>query len=366
MRLHLYFARKFTRMLLSVFGVFVLILMLLDVVEEIRRYDIDTISFGQALGLAALNAPTGLYAILPLIVMLATLALFLGLARSSELVIARASGRSALHSLIAPLLTALLAGVLAVAVLNPLVAATAKQYDALSSHYKRGSDSVLSISGDGLWLRQGGSEGQMVIRAARSNPDGTKLFDVTFLSFEPGTGPLFRIEAESATLGQGEWVLTHAKRWDLSDPDTNPERNATLHDSLSLKSDLTADRIRDSFGAPASIPVWEMPGFIAELERAGFSARPHRVWFQMELALPLVFVAMVMIGAGFTMRHTRLGGSGVMVLIALGLGLALYFLRDFAQVLGENGQIPVALAAWSPPVIAILMSLGLLLHLEDG
>jgi lipopolysaccharide export system permease protein len=43
-----------------------------------------------------------------------------------------------------------------------------------------------------------------------------------------------------------------------------------------------------------------------------------------------------------------------------------FFLRNFGQVLGENGQIPVILAAWSPPLAAVLLALGFLLHLEDG
>lgn len=90
------------------------------------------------------------------------------------------------------------------------------------------------------------------------------------------------------------------------------------------------------------------------------------MWQQMELASPLLFVAMVMIGASFTMRHTRFGRTGISVLAALGLGMGLFFLRNFAQVLGENGQIPLLLAAWGPPVAGILLSMGLLLHLEDG
>ena len=73
-----------------------------------------------------------------------------------------------------------------------------------------------------------------------------------------------------------------------------------------------------------------------------------------------------LIGAGFTMRHQRGGRVGVMVLGAILLSFGVYFLRNFAQILGENGQIPPALAAWAPPVAAILSSLGLLLHLEDG
>ena len=39
---------------------------------------------------------------------------------------------------------------------------------------------------------------------------------------------------------------------------------------------------------------------------------------------------------------------------------------DIAETLGGNGDIPVPLAAWSAPTIAILLALGLLLHLEDG
>ena len=45
---------------------------------------------------------------------------------------------------------------------------------------------------------------------------------------------------------------------------------------------------------------------------------------------------------------------------------ALYFLKDFAESLGGRGQIPLLVAAWTPPVAAILLAVGLLLHLEDG
>ena len=74
----------------------------------------------------------------------------------------------------------------------------------------------------------------------------------------------------------------------------------------------------------------------------------------------------VLVAAGFTMRHVRFGGTGRMVLFALLAGFGFYFLRNFAQALGDSGQIPILLAAWSPPVAAVMLSLGLLLHLEEG
>jgi lipopolysaccharide export system permease protein len=47
-------------------------------------------------------------------------------------------------------------------------------------------------------------------------------------------------------------------------------------------------------------------------------------------------------------------------------GFSLYFLRNFAQILGENGQLPEIWAAWIPPIAAIGLSLSFLLHTEDG
>lgn len=360
-----YIARRFLFSFLGVLGIFFLLLILFDMVEQIRRFGGTEATFGGILRLTLLRVPESLYQILPLVMILSAVWLFLAMARSSELVVARSAGRSALRSLISPCLVALLIGVTGVALFNPLVAATSKRYEQVADRYRGIDTSVLSISREGLWLRQGNEAGQTVIRATRANLDGTRLFDVTFLGFGLDGTAAFRIEAASAELVPGAWQLEDAKEWRF-DVEGNIERAAVEHPSMSLASNLTQSEILDGFGTPSAIPIWDLPEFIARLESAGFSAKAHRVFLHMELATPLLLVAMVLVGAGFTMRHARLGRTGLMVLTALVLGFTLYFIRNFAQILGENGQIPVLLAAWGPPVAAILLPLGLLLHLEDG
>ena len=366
MTLHFYFARKFFRTFMSVLLVFFAILTLTSLIEQIRKFGgNEDASFGTLLGLAMLSVPEDLYRILPLLMILATLALFLGLARSSELVITRASGRSALKSLVAPVTLAILIGVVAVAAVNPIVAATQKQYEAQATRLS-GASATLSVSAEGLWLRQGTRDGQTVIRAERSNLDGTELFGVTFMGYGAQGLPTYRIEAESARLVVGAWSISNAKEWRFDTQTLIPEVDSFETPQMSLASNLTRNQILDSFGTPSAIPIWEMPRFIDGLEAAGFSARAHRTFFHMELALPLLLAAMVLVGAGFTMRHTRMGRTGLMVMMALGLGFGLYFIRNFAAILGENGQIPIVMAAWFPPLAALLLPLGLLLHLEDG
>ena len=359
-----YFARRFVMIFAGVFLIFFLISGFLGLVDQLRRFSGAEASFGQIFRLSLLAIPQSIYSILPLIMIISTISLFLGLARSSEMVVTRAAGRSALRALVPPATMALIIGIVAVAVLNPIVAATSRQYDIRASLLE-GESPILSLGETGLWLRQGDETGQTVIRAASANLDGTALQDVSFITFAPDGGPTERIDAASAVLTDGAWQLTDAKRWPFG-PDTTPEALATVADMMMVPSTLTPDQIRNSFGTPSSISIWDLPAFIDRLRTAGFSAQRHTVWFQMEIALPLFLVAMVMIGASFTLRHQRGGRTGLAVLLAILLSFTLYFLRNFAQILGENGDVPAPLAAWAPPLIAIGLAMGLLLHREEG
>lgn len=366
MKLDIYFARRFIQSFVMIGIVFMTLMMLIDVIEQLRRFEGIDLGFGRLFLLMLLNTPSAIKDILPLLMILSTIVLFVGLARSSELVVTRASGRSGIRALAAPAFVALIIGILAVTTLNPIAAATSNRYQELSDTYRTGGPQVLSLSDEGLWLRQGGAQGQAVIHAnGYGSIDPIELFDVTIISYAPNGGPERRIHAESAQLGDDSWLLRNAKVWTLA-TGINPESTAERHETLALPTTLTQDRIRDSLGKPMGISIYDLPGTIRALQQAGFSTRKHEVWYQVELARPLFLMAMVLVGAAFTMRHARFGGTGVAVLMAVLLGFALYFIRNFAQILGENGQIPVALAAWGPPVASLFLTMGLLLHAEDG
>ncbi|SLN10056.1 putative permease YjgP/YjgQ family protein [Roseovarius litorisediminis] len=363
MILHAYFARKFLWTFLGIFMIFVVLLTLVDLMDELQ--DFSELPFGGVLEIVLLNLPSANYEMLPLIMILSTAALFVRLARSSELVVVRAVGRSALRALIGPLVVASAVGVISVTMLNPIVAASSKRYSDLVKGYRQGGSNVLAISSEGLWLRQGDLHGQIVIHASRASSDLSTLYDTSFIAFTQDGAPLRRINAEEATLGNGEWLLSNVKLWDLM-RGGNPESTALTLATYSVPSALTKEGIIDSFGKPEYIPLWDLPAFIRQLEKAGFSARRYSVWFQMELAKPIFLIALVLVTAAFSMRHTRLGNTGVSVLTAIMLGFGLYYIRNFAQILGENGQIPVLLAAWAPPVASLFLAIGILLHMEDG
>ena len=366
MTLGLYLVRRLALSFALIGAVFFGMLLLFEIVEMVRRFGGGGTSMSEIVWLSLLRVPATFYQILPLLTILSSMAMTLGLARSSELVVIRSAGRSAMRMLREPFLATVLFGAVLVALLNPLVAGASRAYQQrLQAMHSPDQQAQISLEGSALWLRQGDALGQTVIRAQSVDPDGLGFGDVSFQLFERGTGlPLQRIEARSARLEPGRWLLSDAKAWNLAAD--NPEREAQSLATMEVASDLTGERIAESFNRAGTLSVWDLPDFIRALDRAGLSSRPHRAQFQAELALPLLMAAMLMVGSVLCFQHSRAGGAGTRILLTVLAGFALFFLRNFAQVLGENGQIPLSLAVWTPPIASMLLALGVLLHLEDG
>lgn len=364
MTLDLYLIRRLLAACVMVLGVFVGMLLLLDMVEQMRRFSGQSAGMAQILRLSALNTPESLYEIAPLVLMLSAMWVALAWSRSSEFVVIRSAGRSVPRLIVVPALAFFAFSIVFVAVMNPLVASTTREYSRAQAQLRGDAGSAVIISGQDVWLRQADSQGQTVIFSPRAEDTGTVLHDVTFLIFDANDGLSARLRAARAELQSGAWSLHLVKQWNLSE--MNPEQQATRSLRVTLPTDLTPEQIRDSFAQVRTVPLTQLPGFIAALERAGFAALEHRMRLNMELALPVLMTGMMLLALGLCIHHARAGGAGIRALITILAGFTLFFLRNFAQVLGETGQVPVMLAAWGPPVATLLLAVGLLLNLEEG
>ena len=336
------------------------ILFMFDTVEQLRRSaGKSNIGMGAVLQMAALRLPHLIEQTLPFVFLFGAMMAFWRLARSNELVVARAAGVSAWQFLLPGVFIAVALGAFQVAAFNPLASSMLAQFERLDSRNLGLSPNRLAVSRTGLWLRQGDETGQTVINARKMASDDVELTTVIFFLFEKQDRYVGRIDAERARLEDGYWKIENA--W-LSSPD-EPTRRVQNH---TLRTDLTADKIKDSFAAPETMSFWDIPGFLETLETAGFSGHRHRLYWHTLLARPLLLCAMILIAAVFALRiNSRMGAART---LATGVicSFLLYFLSDIVYALGMSASIPAILAAWSPAGIATLLGLALVFHLEDG
>lgn len=364
--LSLYVARVFLGAVLAMLAALSGLVSLFDFIELLRRSTTKPdATFGVVLQIAALRLPYIAMQILPFAVLLGGIVAFWRLTRSSELIVARASGVSAWQFLSAPVACALLLGAIATGVVSPVSSVMLARAEAMDNQYLKTSGGPLALSGGQLWLRQADRgldpQGVAIIYAQTVSLRKAVLSgkNVSVFRLSADDKLLLRIEAADATLVNGAWVLGNAR---TIRPDHMPESVGTLR----LATDLTVERVQESFASPDTLSVWALPGFIALLERSGFSAIRHRLHFQSLLALPLLAGTMALVSAGFSMRQTRRGGVAQMIGSGVAAGFMLFVVSKVTEEFGVSGALPAALAAWAPAVAGLMLAVALLLHLEDG
>ncbi|MEL6963410.1 MAG: LPS export ABC transporter permease LptG [Pseudomonadota bacterium] len=334
---------------------------IVDLIELLRRAGSrPEATFAVVFTMAWLHLPFFLQQLLPFSVLFGTMFSFQRLTRSHELVAARATGVSVWQFLTPALAVAVGIGVFTVTVFNPIGSVLVAKYETMERIYFSYRASMVAVSQGGLWLRQPTDEGgELLLHARQMQRDPPTLKSVIVFFYDDRELFSARADADVARLKPGNWVLI--------DPIySNPEGDSEVLATLNIPTDLTPDRIKDSFEAPETTSFWDLPGFIEQLEAVGFSATEHRLYWHRLLSLPSLLAAMLLIGVTFSLRLVRRGGTGILVAGGLITGFAFYILSDVIFALGLSGRLPPTLAAWTPAGIAILLGVTTLLHLEDG
>ena len=368
--LSLYIGRQFLFAILSTLGIMLLIVGLMELLELIRRTaDVPGgVPFAVLMEMTLLKLPSTFEKVYPFAFLIGGMVTLSRLTRSHELAVVRAAGISVWQFLAPGLLLAMVMGMLAVGMINPMAAAMISRFDKIEARYISGKPSVLSISPSGLWLKEistvpaqlnGVPIGEYILHARHMDQSHLSLDDVILFFFGTDHRFIGRVDAGRAELTKGSWQISEAV---ISTPGRLPEPAA----AFTLPTSLTLTQIEESFSPPETFSFWELPHFIHVLEKAGFSAIRHKLYWHALMALPLLLAGMLMLAAVFSLRQARRGKTGAFLVLGVLAGFIYYFATNLVYALGSSGALPIALAGWAPSFIVVMLGGSLLLHLEDG
>lgn len=317
---------------------------------------------GQVGLLTLMQAPSILLVSMPFVFLFGTLGAYVNLNRRSELIAMRAAGVSAWRFILPAAAAASICGVAAATVLNPVASSLSQKYEEARADLMKG---YLAKDPKDTWLREGQGKNQIVVhaksRVVQPSYLGLKDVSVFFYTLDSQGAPQFqrRVEAKQARVTGAGLVLEGVS---ITSPGALSDHSASLvlpfaiRDPAGLFRSATAEQV--SF--------WDLPGAIRRAEDSGLASTAYQLQLQQLLATPLLYAAMAVLAAAFSLRLIRLGGLAGLMGSGVALGFAFYFINAFCGALGRSGIIPTLAAAWAPPMLALLSGLTLLCYTEDG
>jgi lipopolysaccharide export system permease protein len=335
-----YLARNFLVNFLVLMGLLLGVVYIFEIIELLRRsVNHGDVTLQQVLAMGALKLPSTGEVLLPFGVLFGSIYTCWKLNRTHELIVIRAAGLSVWQFLTPLIVCGLLTGVAATTIVNPLSSLMQAKYRQLENLRFRKTDSLVTISTTGIWLRQPVDKGYALLHAAGIDQTRWRMSDMTAFLFDEADNFQKRFDSTETFLRDGHWELRNVRVDD---------KGGTRQEAVvELPTELTFEKIEDSFADSDAISFWNIPEYIKIMEETGFPT-------------------MVLLAATFSLRPPRFGGTGIMIALGVGAGFLIFFMDSVLGAFGASQKIPAYLAAWTPATISLLLGLTALLHTEDG
>jgi LPS export ABC transporter permease LptG len=317
---------------------------MVDLLQTLDRYLRVKPSLIYILEHFVFRLPAALYDGLPVVMLVATVFLFLTLNRFHELTAMKAAGIS-LYRISTPILLLGLSVAVSALLFQELFLPRLRELGEEVDRVKiRGELPRPLQSRERMWLR---SSDTRFFRIELMSPQTSDLFGVTVLEVDTSFRLRDRFDAR-----QAHWT---PDGWEISDgayreprPDGSVDTTPFTLTSIDLSEDIGDFTKFQKRGEDMS--YWELREYITKLQAAGFQVKGYLVDLYSKLSFPLVNLVMVLVGIPFSLQSPRNGrvfGVGLAIAIMAGYLVVHYVALSFARA----DLLPPLIAAWAANVI---------------
>jgi lipopolysaccharide export system permease protein len=350
-----YLVREFVTFMAVGLAVAAALFVVIDLLQTLDRYLRVKPPLLYILEHFAYRLPPALHDGLPVIMLVATIFLFLTLSRYHELTAMKAAGLS-LYRVSLPILGIGVVVAAAAGLFQELVLPGLNEHgDEVDRVKIRGQAPRHLQSRQRLWVR---SSDTRFYRIELLHPGTNDMYGVTILEVDKDFRLTDRLDARRAHWTPAGWEFSEGALREVR-PDGQVQTVPFVWTALDIKEEME-DFIRIQKPI-TSMSYRELKEYIGQLEAAGFQARKYLVELYSKLSFPLVNLIMVLVAIPFALqspRHGRLFGVGLAVAIMAGYLVVHYVALAFARA----DLLPPLLAAWTANVIFLGIGVSLLLR----
>ncbi|MBM3362617.1 MAG: LPS export ABC transporter permease LptG [Betaproteobacteria bacterium] len=358
----LIYGETFLSIALVTFG-FLTLFTFFDLVDELqnlgRSNPVDGVTYQMrhALLYVTLLAPSRLYELLPISVLIGTIFVMARLAQSSEYTILRTSGLDPWRALRLLLTLGSVFVALAFAVGDYVAPAADKASQLLKARYL----GRITIGQTGAWLRERQDTASYVVNVRALTPNNT-MQGIEIHAFDPQGRMKALMQAREARFADEAWVLEDVQISEVKAPGPatsasglNPTGTGLMErktlQSFKWDTAISGEMVAAALLRPDRMGTIDLFSYIRHLKSNGQNAQRYEIEFWKKVFYPLSCLVMVMLALPFAYLHMRSGGISGYVFAGVMIGISFFLMNNLAVYMGNLQQWQPWLAAALPGLL---------------
>ena len=343
----MYLLKKFIMKILTGSGVFFVLVMIINLIEEANFLKNTDSNFFTPLILTILNSPSLLNEMMPGIFLISTQFFFINIYENKEIFTLKHFGLDNFAILKFLSLISFILGILIVTLFYNFSSILKNQYLKIKNNYTTDSKYLAVITKNGLWIKDNSENGTVIVNADKI--ENNHLFNLSITKLNKDFEIEKNIIAEKSNVNDFTWKIYNAIV-------TESNNSSKKFKTLAFESNFNSERINNLFSDLSSLTFFELQKLKDDYKEIGYSIDDIDIQAHKYYSLPFLLMAMTIVSIIIMINNKFKNNLLINILIGIFFSVLIYYISHFSNILGSNGKLPIIVSVWFPVFIILLIS----------
>ncbi len=347
-----YIIKNFINKFLILSLIFISLIIILSVLEEISFFKDLEVSFLYPYFLTILGAPITLFEIFPFIFLLSTQFLFFDLFKKAELNLLKTNGLSNLKLIRILFITSFLIGLVTVLVFYNAASKLKFFYTDIKNNFSNDNKYLAVVNDSGLWLKDEINDLTLIVKA--SQIEDHFLINAIINEFDDNFDLKRTIQSKKIDIIEKNWIV-------YSPQITNENITENLANKITLQTNFDKEKINNLFSNISTLNLLELFDLKKDYENLGYSSDEIVIHLLRLSSTPFLYGLLTVLSAVIMFNFTRDKSLFYHVILGILMSVIIYYINFMFTSLGNNGKIPIISSIYLPILfISIFATIGLI------
>ncbi len=347
----IYIIKNFLFKFLTISLIFLCLILLLGILEEISFFKNINVNFLFPYFLTILNAPMTLFEIFPFIFLLTTQFLFYDLFKKDELNLLKKNGLSNIKIIKILFFISLVLGSLTVLGYYNISSKLNFYYTSIKNDYSKDNKYLAMVTESGLWIKDETKNSTLIIK---SNNISENFLGTSVINEFTNDFSLKRvIQSKKIDIKNNEWIIY--------DPIITESNISNINESnIILKTNFNYEKINKLFSDISTLNILQLFSLKQDYEQLGYSSDEIRIHLLKLFTTPLFYAVLTILSSIIMFNFKKDKSLLFHIFLGILMSVIIYYMNFMFNSLGNNGKIPIYLSIFFPMfIISILSIIGL-------
>ena len=347
--------KNFLFSFLKVSFVFLIIIIIMNLFEEINFFKNSNNNFLIPIFLTFINAPSILFEVFPFIFLISCLYFFIDLIEKNELVVYKTFGLTNLSIIKTVATLTFFLGIFIIIIFYNAASNLKFLYLDIKNDYSKDDKYLAVVTGNGLWIRDKIKENTNYINADKLI--GDNLLNLTISQFNDDFKLIKVITAKKANISKNTWQLYNAV--------ISQNNNSIKKLNYEFESNFDLTKILSIFENLSSLSLFELQNLKKDYVLLGYSTDKLDAYKHKLYAFPFYITLMTCIAA-VLMLNIKHNKSKIFHLITgIIISVLIYYINYFFNVIIETQDVPYLISIWGPQIILGMLLVSSLVRINE-